>query len=360
MFQAAVFRQCLVCCLSIPPDVAPLFICKGCDFRGDLGLGAPENQWRLQQRGLGQSSDPPAHASSAAPQLSRLDRLFATAAAAGVDQPLFVGPAAGALLPHTDALAEVRKCHNGTAYKHPSEQLVALVRAGKLASVAHAVPKPLEALGAGDDIKGGLELGANGALVARGADLQAPPVSSLAEFCAALFGVILPALSDRPRAMLQWISLARTALELSKKRDWPTAAKYIAQQLNECIPQAAPFATVNAEIVNGVLLGPIAAASESGAPRQGAKTETCGNWNNGHCPWGADCRFAHICKFANRGCDSANGHTGKECPRRPIGGDAPGPGSSQRARAFKQGGGAAASKRTSSAASITTAATSKV
>jgi hypothetical protein len=187
MFQAAVFRQCLVCCLSIPPDVAPLFICKGCDFRGDLGLGAPENQWRLQQRGLGQSSDPPAHASSAAPQLSRLDRLFATAAAAGVDQPLFVGPAAGALLPHTDALAEVRKCHNGTAYKHPSEQLVALVRAGKLASVAHAVPKPLEALGAGDDIKGGLELGANGALVARGADLQAPPVSSLAEFCAALF-----------------------------------------------------------------------------------------------------------------------------------------------------------------------------
>jgi hypothetical protein len=297
------------------------------------------------------------HTAHTQPGLTPLEREFDKLARDGADFPLFTGPSAGATVPHLDALEEVHKALGATGMHRPNAQLIELIRSGKFTVVGHAVPKQLpEGGGTLTEEVAGFTFNANGLAVVQTKAGTAPPIGSLATFCSALFSTILPALSDRPAAMVQWISLGRSALDMEAKHGWPAAVRYITQQLNDCVRRRVPFSVPSQAVLDTVrssLGAPRAQQAGGSAPQQpGAapapfKQKVCEAWNfkREGCN-NATCTEKHTCIYsvvAGAPCKAAFGsHKGAECPHKAAMQAArkqPGSGGSVKSRGGRGGGG---------------------
>jgi hypothetical protein len=161
---------------------------------------------------------------------------------------------------------------------------------------------------------------AGGGIVAKAKSIEAPPVDSLQKFVGALVSGILPALIDRPEAMLQWIALTRTLLEVERRYDWAAAATYLDQLLHERVSQQGGFAELSPQIMETLQYAsrPAAAAAPQ-AQRPAAGALHCNQWNfSAEGCVHPNCRFPHACPYKDRGCtDTSPSHRGKDCSFRP-------------------------------------------
>lgn len=328
-------RTCLTCARPAPLTPGP-WLCF-CGLRGDLGIEAPANVFlnaQMQARSApaapsaspassGQSqSAASSSAGAAVPVLGRLDKHFALLSKNLPAQTVFTGPMAGAPLPVVEALQESRKAYLATATRHPSEALISIIREGKLNAPSFAVPKGLTMTGDEEETQG-IELGDGGSVIARSKGVVPPALRSSDDLSMAIMSTIIPALIDRPRAIMQWCVLGRTALRISEKHGWSAAASYVQQVLNERLPQGLPLADISVECLLAVQHeAPRAAAAAGGgaAPQRAEpRNNTCHDWNKGACTRGATCRWPHECPRIARGCPK-DGHRGMDCPLQPAAG----------------------------------------
>lgn len=330
--------QCMTCLAShlhtecdLSPGDKPAWLCV-CGLRGDLPIEHPVNRHfvemktlalrsRLDTNSSSSSSSSSAAtgqaAASAAAGIAPLDKELDRLAAAGKDFALFQSTAP---ITHPVAIATTRKALAASATEEPSEQLIKLIRSGKLASVGYAIPRALSSRAQANDTVASFEVTAGGGIVAKSKSTEAPPVDSLQKFVGALVSGILPALIDRPEAMMQWMALTRTLLEVERRYNWATAATYLDQLLHERVSQQRGFAELSPQIMETLQYAsrPAAAAAPL-AQRPAAGTANCNQWNfslEGCAHSG--CRFVHACPFKDRGCvDTSPTHRGKDCSFRP-------------------------------------------
>jgi hypothetical protein len=326
--------RCATCLTAAADPTATAWLCLTCGLRGDLSANDPANIALNAQR-VAQSSRVVSYAASSSGQsqpaetaaretgLSALDREYDKQAKRGETFALFAGPKAAAPLLHTAALRTVRTTPSGPATQQPSEQLIELIRSGKFKAVGHAIPRPLDNNAIEDGMPEVVGVGADGTLKAQSKAFVPPAAcSSSAQFSLALVSTILPSLIDRPAAAVQWMALARTALELEKIYDWPTASAYVAQLLNERIPMCEPFNTISSECLNSVQLARARRPGPPSPPRidhhqqqnsanrnqQHQQHVCCWKWNNSRCE--GPCKYQHVCSE----CRSAD-HPCAKCPK---------------------------------------------
>lgn len=340
-------RICLVCGSPSPPG-APAgsdggYNCANCGLRGDLPLSHAANQFlSAKLTGLGAPAPAPASSISSSssgqsatvhrPSLSALDQSLARMLERGVAVPLFSGPAAGDTVPYAQALQLTARAYEASKYQPPSEHLVALIRAGKLREVGYALPRPHLSLAGALEAEAGTVALSGGTMQFINKVPVAPAVATSQQFCMALFSVILPALADRPRAMLEWITLGHTALALEASHSWAVASLYLQRTLAAAIEAGAPFATeVNTNVLLPIVLsapsqrgggaggpaGGVARGGGAGAGGGGGAVRPCYNWNADLPCSRQPCAYAHVCQACE-----ASGHKGPACP---IGGGGAGP-----------------------------------
>ena len=327
--------DCKSCLAERPIDAyaKERWVCLNCHRRGDLEANDDRNvrlraDWlalraTIKSGNSSGDSTGQSHAAELATArdagISALDRSYIRLAERGAPCPIFTGPRAGAPLSHGEALAESRKAQGASATQAPSEHLIALIRSGKLTAISHAVPRPLS--GGATDENQTFQTTADGSLVLRTKEVDIPQnLGSLQQFCKAMFSTIIPALIDRPAALMQWVALGRSALELHERfdYDWTLAAAYMTQLLNERVPQALPFAEMSQACLQTVMMarlirnggpsrgdprpsgpgnqnphnrGEIRKEESAGDPRA---YNACRNWNNGYCGY-QGCRNSHVC-----------------------------------------------------------------
>ncbi len=339
--------QCRVCAHLAFPNTAE-WRCTSCGLRGDLAVDSHINTVLLAMKGhhapaaspqqhgqptshtLAAASHSGAHSSALERELDRLRSCITT------PQLRFTG--AGALSPITNiakAIAVVRKAHKAAATEFPSEALLELVRTGTLRHVGYAIPRPLQAsFKAGANAVATLEMGEHGARMVSSAGTAPPDVASAQQFFLALVSTILPALIDRPAASLQWMALARTALEIESSHGWPAAARYVEQHLNECVAQGQDYADTSMAILSTIFFegrGASYSAQSQGTQPHSDSTRVpfpprcCDqyNWNmNGGCDVagvlpGQSChRGLHACQYKCSGIVPGH-HRSRECPIKP-------------------------------------------
>ena len=329
-------------CLAEAPHATPAFRCADCGMRSDLPFDAPVN---VHLRGpassaSGQSISDTATARAPKEALSRRDKELERLAEEGAAYPRFDDAAA---VSSAEALEGVRESLWATNYSDPSPSLIKLVRSGKLTKIGFALPTlASQAQTRADFAESGI-LFVNGRSETTGS-VVAPLVQNWDEFTHALFSVILPALFDRPRALLDWIALARTVREISREHGWPVASRYIDAVLADKVVRRAPFGTYDNRVYDAVTKpGSVAGAraSSAGTPHRGAAAaassgpaerfvpdahpHACRDWNFGRCNR-PSCAMTHECMWiACKATDRA--HPGNACahkpPPKPRGGTAP-------------------------------------
>lgn len=297
----------------------------------EAGRPAPSAAAAGQHHGT--TKDP--SSSSATDGLTALERKFRQLLLASKESyPVFDDAAP---LTGQSALQVSRKAFTATAYDQPPKLLVELIRAGLLTQVGYAIPLATGRDRSQEMAIGSILLTETNGLAPQGklSATQAPPVTSLHDFCSAMFGTILPALIDRPAAMMEWITLGRTALALAPTpARWPAANAYIEQLLAERVPQRLNLADVSDPVLRTVTFAfPAHAQNAGGAPPHtsgnnggaggagGARVRTCNGFNNGGRCSSQPCQFAHQCE----GC-GATGHGKVDCTRRSAGGSGGGRG----------------------------------
>ena len=125
----------------------------------------------------------------------------------------------------------------------------------------------------------------------------------------ALFSTILPALIDRPAAMIEWIALARTALEVKNKHNsWPAAMHYIEGLLREriCTSNKEGFAKPSDSVLRDVTTAvkghdhffPPGNAQQRTAGGKQQQTGKCHDFQRNACTR-SPCMFLHICAVCN-------------------------------------------------------------
>lgn len=319
------------------------FICGGCGLRGDLDADAPANQF-LASKMAGRASSASAASSSQGqtatnipasdPAISRLDKWFIARTATGVAQPAFTGPAAATPLTHGVACAMSREAFDAMATMPPSDALINYIRAGKLTEAGYAIPKLISSQrdATSDDAIGSVHFMSDGTSVQQAKNATvAPAVSSPQQFCMALFSTILPALIDRPTALMEWVALGRTALSLTAQFDWSLAEQYVSQLLTARIPLGATYKETHMSVLSsltvqfarrshqqqGAARPPTSSTQLQRSSRGGQSqqprprsNDPCQSWNNGTCNFGAACKFTHKC----RSCGDSQ-HSGPNCPK---------------------------------------------
>jgi len=319
-------------CLAEAPHATPAFRCADCGMRSDLPFDAPINaHFRGSSSGVsGQSDSGTAAARAPKAALSRRDKELERLAEEGAPYPRFDDTAA---VSSAEALEGVRESLWATNYSDPSPSLIKLVRSGKLTKVGFALPTSASQVQTRVDFADAGILFVNGRSEATG-NVVAPTVNNWDEFTHALLSVILPALFDRPRALLDWIALARTAREINREHDWPTARRYIDAVLADKVIRRAPFGTYDSRVYDAVTKpgsgagarassagnthrGAAAAASSAPAERSvpDAHSHACRDWNFGRCNR-PSCAMAHECMWiACKATDRA--HPGNTCAHKP-------------------------------------------
>lgn len=316
------WRTCLTCGELAPEHAkkgAGAFRCAGCFRRGDLEHSHPLNVQLMEERkrsvapasssgssSLGQSHTQGAGSLAAADShLNALERHFEKELKRlPAQQGAFVRGGVPQPFTHQQAIAEVRKAFKASQTEAPSEQLVALIRAGGLANVGFAIPRLL-AQARRDDDQAASAIHIVGGVLTAGSAAVAPPVESLQSFCAALFGTILPSLVDNPRAIAQWCALGRTALEFERDDGgWKGAHDYIEQLLHERITTGTgEYASVSDSVRIAVQSSFTrqrgnAPQQQQQAPASGKKSEqgsACRQFNMGVPCRRTPCRLDHVC-----------------------------------------------------------------
>ena len=310
--------QCQSCLVANSSGKA-MWVCE-CGRRGDLPPEHPLNiqigAKQIAEIAARPGPSAPSSAASSSSQthtdstrnsadtsLPALERRY-TALATDLGFPFiaaFTGPDAGAPLAHTDALEISREALAATSSSRPTTALVSLIRAGRLTTIGHAIPRALEGISV--DAEGlGVAAGANGQVTITAASGNKPPPAncdSLQSFCRAMFSTILPALIDRPKAIMQWLTLGRTALHLESVYGWPVAAEYVAQNLVDRVQTGQAFGPVNTTVLQTVTMNaPVLARGQrppSVAPTLSNINATCNDYNSGSCTR-PRCSFAHTCR----------------------------------------------------------------
>ena len=305
-------------CIAVPPASATntrqQWLCV-CGRRGDLPTAHPTSKELMRSKLAGGLSSPSTtsasegtatRAETAAEKLSKLDNHFVQLGTQlGSAHPLFAKTLA-AMSPE-QALKTARKALGSSKTQRPSQQLITLIQSGKLLNVAFAFPRPLAVVDGKAETVSGLTIdfqsGKHSATTASDPTKPAP-LASATDLCMALFSTILPALIDRPTAMMEWITLGRTALQLSTSDGWPFASKYADALLQERISveekvgMAAPSDEVLRDIRTELGRPTFFQAGGAGRPAAAAKSGQgpCHMFNRtGSCQRGAHCRFEHIC-----------------------------------------------------------------
>ena len=244
-----------------------------------------------------------------------------------IDQPLFAGSDAGKQVSHAEAFETVRATLGAASFERASDQLITLARQGKLANPGYALPRPLGwRTSQESEAVASLAFTDSGGMVVQGKGVNAPPLASLQQFCTALFHTILPALIDRPQAMLQWIALGCTALEIERLHGWDGARDYIDRLLHERIPQGKGYVELSqacwqsvqsqhafrsAGLPGGGGTQPRNGGSGGGGTTQPRNACNQWNWSDSGCTHGAGCKFPHVCVSCG-----ARDHKAKTCPSR--------------------------------------------
>ena len=320
-------RTCLTCGTRALTGTGPAgpFNCMSCSLRGDVPFDAPENKFLAARQAPGSaaaasstqssSCQSPASTHSHASSLKPLDKEFARLSDLYGDFPLFLDKSSVSV---KQAMVEVRQALGASATQLPSEHLVKLIQAGKLPNVGYALPRALALADEDTNLLGIVD----GQVTASRGKVAPPPVQSAEAFCLALVSTILPSLVEQPKALVQWLSLARTVLAVAKRpgSSWASAMQYCDQLLQERIPQHEPFSQVSSAV-----LTTIDHASVAPAPRPPLAPVNSGpsppvfcqsfNWQAGGCVL-ATCNQRHECQYGYKGCTSTASHRSSDCPHR--------------------------------------------
>jgi hypothetical protein len=234
---------------------------------------------------------------------------------------------------HADAIAGMAtSAYRGSSYQRQSKLLTDLIRSGHFKELTLALPignaEALQRRMA--ESKGGKVLLKDGELVSTSATMVERPLAGLQEFLKIVIVAILPSLFDRPRAMLDWLELSRSMINIaeSPQDGWPVAASYLTNLLADRMATGAPFNAIDVHLLQTERASNH--APHRGAPAGGAgddragrpewfgqcAKDVCREWNLGTCRLPAgQCRFKHICLWNGCGED----HKGRDCPRCPAG-----------------------------------------
>jgi hypothetical protein len=186
-------------------------------------------------------------ASQPAKLLTRLEKEFERLSALGPPHPCFSkSPFSSA-----EALAELRSAHKGKLFEPPSQQLLDLIRSGRLVDVGWALPRPIQTGAREEDIEdapmGAIVMRADGSAKLLGA-VRAPELASYLDFTLAI-PTILAALLDQPAALSQWFVLINTVTQMDGKYGWPAARFYLKHALQNAVLEGRSIAQVDADLV---------------------------------------------------------------------------------------------------------------
>ena len=339
--------ECDKCLHSQPRSIKMQWICNNCNLRGDLRASDPINT-----RLMAMLNRDEARASSAAPaaaavhgsrtssstavggitgqsmtntpkQLSALDREFERLETSGDAFDLFDDKSP---VTPTAAIDEVRKCLRGLNYARPSTSLIKLIQSGKLDKPGYAASEnnAKKAQGEADGthvfshVDGNLQLAKS---------VREPlTFASMQQYIDALCAAIIPSLIERPKAILQWLAVTRTMIQIEEKHGWAIAVAYLADLLQDCVPQRRSFSAYSQDLLSGLTYGvtrpPAAAAASSVAASAYERAQSpafagnvCRNWNHDRCTTPCPTGREHTCLYQLQNkCDGK--HIARNCPRK--------------------------------------------
>ncbi len=357
---------CLACNFVFRSDpLSAIFpFCPSCEMIPTVLATAPANVLRQAKVLAATASPPPASAASAissqsdTTQASGKPKLgaYETELRRLLDCAVYPVPRAQQLdtISHEATIAGCRSnSYLGSSFMHQPPLLTCYIRSGHFKELSLALPRSNAAAASQREAESRgakVLIGADGSLMSTAQLHHERSLNSLQEFQKVLIVSILPSLFDRPRAMLDWLELARSMTDLSEKEGWPVALRYLTDLMQDRAPSGAAFnvfdhnilATARASVATPLAGGPAAAAarpSAGGAPPQRVTFAdvqfpmACRDWNlrADGCVKGAHCRYLHRCMF--EACQThTDGHKAHQCPKTPAGFVFPSP----------QGGGAAA------------------
>lgn len=254
--QAAVARPsageavgfgCAHCELELPPGAGSQHTCAGCGMRIDLSADHFLNKARFEAHTkalFSAAASAPAAAGTQPTQTSHTSKAGVLEEAckkqreeAGwPDRAEFADGVAA--IPYTEALARVRRAFLGSNYADPPAELLELVRCGKLRDVGLALPRTH------DEMAVLKEKGNSLALLKSviGGDSATPgdatlkgmcALRNLGDFTSALLSTVIPALVDKPAAVADWCTLARSVTMIERAKGWEVASKFLTNSLRD-------------------------------------------------------------------------------------------------------------------------------
>jgi hypothetical protein len=368
-------RRCITCLTHAKDPHLLEWICGGCHLRGDLETGHPTNAFLAaasvrKEAGQKDPEDPassnPGQSYAQSTAASRLERELKYLAR-GPPHPIFVGPEAEAPMTPKEAFAIIRKALGASATENPSEELQKLVARGLLMEVGYCIPRPLAKA---KSTASSLMLMDGGEIPIQANSTGPPPVPSARSYLRALVNVILPALIAKPAAMVQWLALASSVLELDEKQGWAQADSYQRQLLQERVTQQREFAEPSQACMATLMYAGAAASTVSDASMSshgggGSQSLFCEafNWpKQGRvCAGAGVCGKLHQCQWTGKlSCAGAPGHRSTECAHRATHGrqskGGSSGGSSRGGRGGGGGGGGSYGGRGSGASSVASSA----
>jgi hypothetical protein len=338
--ESAAEARCLVCTVGYVPAVGQ-GVCVACGFIRTLPMSAEPNQLLLAER-RAKLSNPGSTVTSTSqsdtakpPKLGAYEtELKGILERAGGDT--LARFAQRDVIAHTDAIAGVhRNVYCGLNYQAQSPYLTDLIRSGHFKELTMALPVTLAEAQARkkEDAAGrALRVAGSGEVFAQASCMVERPVTDLQEFLKIVVVAILPSLFDRPRAMLDWLELSRSVINIAESADgWTIAAAYMQSLLADRVHRGDAFNKVDLAILQTAQVSARSAAAAA-APRAGGpagraggdgarpewlrhtKPGACREWNVGSgckAPEG-QCAFRHVCIWP--GCDKE--HQGRDCDKR--------------------------------------------
>ena len=305
--------SCIVCTTARPASTftQPDWRCATCTLRGDLETVHPTNVFlaALLASGANKSLSTTDQSegqkkAQLALQLSAQEKEY-TRLAGGVNMIASETLENVEQLTSTQALTIMRESHDGTAFLRPPPSLISLVRSGHMLSMGWALPQSLhrvarESANVGEALD--LHATAGSGLTATTKVKSAPPLTCIGDFWSALVYTIIPSVIDRPRAVMAWISFARTVSLIEGSHGWAAAHVYIERLLNEAVPIGADIGVVHAAILQAATRGLPAKGSNGSKGGGGDSAATsdmsagpCHAWNSGGHSCATPCVWAHKC-----------------------------------------------------------------
>lgn len=304
------------------PAASTTVFCSVCLMRRDRAYMSQENIDRRQEKQqatrMSQQSVKPgssgtsSHTSTtpAPSTLSSRDREYQRLTNEGGAYPRFDDAAAMPIQIRFDMLSQA---YSSSKFEPPSSELLALVRSGKLKPNLLGLCIP-QLIGDGDRADSNEEMvlrfRSDGTPISSSrAPIKVASLTCIDDLTSALIGTIIPALIDRPRALMDWLTLVTSVRQLAKDDAWSVGHAYLMQQLNTKISARVPFGTTDTMILQSVFNArnhrPVSmsvSSSSSSAHRATSlmstpsnELQTCRRWNANDCTYGDGCRYKHEC-----------------------------------------------------------------